>query len=158
MVEPWGVQTWTYLLLVSPLSEQNKLLPDGPIKVCIFSCKVKLIILFFVIMFPLAVSTIKPHCYHRPVLLLCCLCCRPFEVQNSAEEWPLCFYSFIYLFSTNKSNTGAECALFYQSLYWFFFFFFPPARAGESNQNATLKPFDFATKVDGLPACKLPIR
>lgn len=107
-------------------------------------------------MFPLAARTIKPHCYHRPVFFFCCLCCRPFEVQNSAEEWALFFiYLFIFLYQIQH---GAGCALSFINLFTDLFFFPPAARADESNQNAALKPFDFATKVDGLPACKLPIR
>lgn len=51
---------------------------------------------------------------------------------------------------------GAGGTLFFINLFTDFFFF--SARASESNQNATLKLFDFSTKVDGLPACKLPIR
>lgn len=61
-------------------------------------------------------------------------------------------------FFYNKSNVcgieGGGGTLSFISLFTDFF----SAQASESNQNATLKLFDFSTKVDGLPACKLPIR
>lgn len=134
----------SFLLLLLP----NKRFPDEPIKVCIFSCKVELNN-FFLILFP----HVGSDEYKDSLLALsfCSVVSVVFllKLKNSAVKWELFFRFFFY----DKSSGGGTLCLLSICL----LIFFSPEPVNPIRMQP-LSSLISPTKVDGLPACKLPIR